>query len=352
MISLVASRETGRKTVNLWHDWESLHTAWDDFVERHEKGSIFHSSAMIRAFHAAKGHSVLPLAAIGAQGEILALLVAVRVQTLPDPLGRVASRSILYAEPLCHDDPASIDALTSLVRKHDQFMHRRVVFTEVRPFSSPGPEKIALERCGYEFLDYLNYVLDLTPPRDDLWTKMRKSARRGVQHGNRRNFHFREVSTASGIDELYRFLALSYHRSRVPLADRSLFEAAFAELHPRGWLTLLATYDGDNPVAMDSLLTYKGHALAWYGGLARMTGVSPFDFLQWHEILLAKQQGSTLYDFGGAGWPDEPYGVRDFKAKFGGALVCYGRYRKIYAPWKMAVAKRAYAVGRKIIAPK
>ena len=34
----------------------------------------------------------------------------------------------------------------------------------------------------------------------------------------------------------------------------------------------------------------------------------------------------------GAGSPDENYGVRDFKARFGGELVEYGRFKKILNP--------------------
>jgi hypothetical protein len=44
--------------------------------------------------------------------------------------------------------------------------------------------------------------------------------------------------------------------------------------------------------------------------------------------------------------------VREYKAKFGGELVCYGRYRKVYSPWKLRLAERAYQFGRTVIAPK
>jgi CelD/BcsL family acetyltransferase involved in cellulose biosynthesis len=340
------------KTANLLSDWERLQPAWDAFVDRHPRASIFHTSHMVHVFRAAKGHFVLPLAAIGADGEILAQLVAVRVQTLPDPLGRVSSRSIWYAEPLCRDDAAGVNALTSLIAAHDRFMRHRVLFTEVRPLCAPGPERAALERCGYQFADYLNFVIDLNQPPESLWNNLRKSARRGVGQCERRGFQTRLVDSPDAIGPLYDLLKLSYGNSRVPLADRSLFEAAFRELHPRGLLTLIATYDGDRPVAMDSLLTYNGRVLAWYGGMERMTGVSPFDALQWFEIDWSKEQDYSIYDFGGAGWPDEPYGVRDFKAKFGGQLVCFGRYRKVYSRWKMALAERAYQFGRSILSPK
>jgi lipid II:glycine glycyltransferase (peptidoglycan interpeptide bridge formation enzyme) len=44
----------------------------------------------------------------------------------------------------------------------------------------------------------------------------------------------------------------------------------------------------------------------------------------------------------GAGKPDEGYGVRDFKAKFGGELVEHGRYLYLCKPMM-------YKLGKKII---
>ena len=41
----------------------------------------------------------------------------------------------------------------------------------------------------------------------------------------------------------------------------------------------------------------------------------------------AHKNGISRFDFMGAGTPDTAYGVRDFKARFGGELVEHGRYR-------------------------
>ena len=70
------------------------------------------------------------------------------------------------------------------------------------------------------------------------------------------------------------------------------------------------------------------------------------------EMVLKALQLSWVCGHCGAGWPDVPYGVRDFKASFGGELVCYGRYRHVYSPWKMALAERVYEFGRTVISPK
>ena len=46
----------------------------------------------------------------------------------------------------------------------------------------------------------------------------------------------------------------------------------------------------------------------------------------WGGIQLAHQSGCTRYDMMGAGEPGVPYGVRDFKAEFGGQMVEHGRF--------------------------
>jgi len=51
-----------------------------------------------------------------------------------------------------------------------------------------------------------------------------------------------------------------------------------------------------------------------------------------------------VFDFMGAGKSGEGYGVRDFKERFGGKLIEYGRFRKIINP----VLFRAGELGLKI----
>jgi lipid II:glycine glycyltransferase (peptidoglycan interpeptide bridge formation enzyme) len=69
--------------------------------------------------------------------------------------------------------------------------------------------------------------------------------------------------------------------------------------------------------------------------------------LRWFELRWAHDNGFSVYDSGGAGQPDVPYGVRKFKSKFGGRLVQYGRYRRVNSPWRLAIAERAYELNRR-----
>ena len=56
-------------------------------------------------------------------------------------------------------------------------------------------------------------------------------------------------------------------------------------------------------------------------------------------IEYAKNHGLPLFDFMGAGVPDQPYGVRDFKMEFGGELVEHGRFLCVRKPLLYKIGK-------------
>jgi lipid II:glycine glycyltransferase (peptidoglycan interpeptide bridge formation enzyme) len=160
------------------------------------------------------------------------------------------------------------------------------------------------------------------------------------------------VVDANVVDQFYPLLEMSYEYAGVPLAHRSLFDAAAAQLKPRDMIKFFATYDNGKPIAMDAMLIYKDRVYFWYGGVMRLQNVSASSVLRWRELVWGEENGYAICDSGGAGWPNKPYGVRDFKVKFGGELVQFGRYRKVYSPRLMSYAERAYEFARRTFAKK
>jgi lipid II:glycine glycyltransferase (peptidoglycan interpeptide bridge formation enzyme) len=145
----------------------------------------------------------------------------------------------------------------------------------------------------------------------------------------------------------YDLLSRSYAYARVPLADQSLFEAAFDLLHPRGMVKFLLAWIGKDCVAASAELVYKDTIFGWYSGVERAHSSSaPNELLMWHILEWGADNGYRVYDFGGAGRSYEEYGVRDFKAKFGGELVSYGRNSCIHSPTRLALSKAGYKVYR------
>jgi len=88
----------------------------------------------------------------------------------------------------------------------------------------------------------------------------------------------------------------------------------------------------------------------WYGGVDRAySSYTPSEFITWHILKWGSENGYLTYDFGGAGSPNEKYGVRDFKAKFGGRLVSYGRNTCVHDPVLLQISTAGYNIIRYFI---
>jgi lipid II:glycine glycyltransferase (peptidoglycan interpeptide bridge formation enzyme) len=69
----------------------------------------------------------------------------------------------------------------------------------------------------------------------------------------------------------------------------------------------------------------------------------------WKAIEYAAGNGFAYFDFMGAGKLDEPYGVREFKSKFGGALLEQGRFLYLCQPGLYHFSKTMLQIIRKIL---
>ena len=136
----------------------------------------------------------------------------------------------------------------------------------------------------------------------------------------------------------------------MPLADQSLFEALFVVLYPRGMIKCLLARVGDDYASGSVELLFKKRIYGWYAGTDRVyTKYVPNELLMWHILRWGAENGYGVYDFGGAGKPDGDYGVRKFKAKFGGELVCFGRNICVHSPLRLAFSKMGYAIFRRFL---
>ena len=74
----------------------------------------------------------------------------------------------------------------------------------------------------------------------------------------------------------------------------------------------------------------------------KFKNIYPSTMATWAAIEYAATNGYKRFDMMGAGKPDESYGVREFKSKFGGKLVEHGRFLFVCQP-------RLYMLGKKVV---
>jgi lipid II:glycine glycyltransferase (peptidoglycan interpeptide bridge formation enzyme) len=324
---------------------------WQAFVDGHPLANVFHTPAMQQVFAGAKGHEPLLRAAVADDGRVLALLTAVDVRLTGGPLARLTSRSIAYGGVLCAEGHEGQDALEALLRWHNDTADHRHLFTEMRHRSDAHALRPVWDACGYAHEPELNFLIDLRPSPEAIWQALNRTARKNVRRAKRDGLIAQEVTCSEELDGFYGLLQQVYSDAEVPLADISLFRSALELLRQRGMarFVLARSPQGDMAGARVVLL-YKGGIFDWYAGASReLRNSRPNDFLVWHTLQWGATHGYHTFDFGGAGHPDVPYGVRDFKAKFGGQLVNYGRERCVHAPRMLWLSETGYRVLRRFL---
>ena len=323
---------------------------WRCFVERQLLGNVFHTPEMFRVFSAAKGHLPELWAVQGDDGNVCALMVPVQVSIRQGALRGLTTRSIVYGGPLCRNDDEGRAALGALLSTYEASVGRRSLLTEFRNLSDLSSLRPVFEACGYVYEDHLNFLVDLDRTPEDVLqgirTKARKAIRKGIRDGH---VVVGEVTDRAEMEDWYDLLHRTYRHASVPLADRSLFDAAFDILRPARMAKLLLARVDDAPVACSAELPYKDTIFGWYGGSDRAySRFLPNELLTWHVLEWGANSHARVYDFGGAGRPDQEYGVREFKAKFGGELVNFGRYVRVHAPVRMRVSTAGYHVYQRL----
>jgi lipid II:glycine glycyltransferase (peptidoglycan interpeptide bridge formation enzyme) len=321
---------------------------WRHFVEGNPQGNIFHTPEMFQVFNSAKNHRP-ELWAVKNDRRILALLLPVQVTIIGNLLRRFTTRSVAYGSVLYVKGTEGQKGLALLLETYTREVKGAPIFTELRNLSDLHAIKPILSDYGFVYEDNLNYLIDLKRPPEAIMQSFGRSTRKKLRRALKRGeVVVEEVKELDQIAACYDLLSLSYRSAQVPLADRSLFEAAFDLLYPKNMIRFTLARVDQTPVATVVDLLYKDTVYGWYGGLDRAYGFyMPNELLHWHIFQWGAEKGYHLFDFGGAGKPDEDYGVRDFKAKFRGQLVCYGRNTYVHKPRVLRMSALAYKLLRK-----
>jgi len=325
--------------------------AWSRFVNDHPHGNIFHTPEMFSVFANAKGHQPELWAVVAPGSQILALLVPVAVSLREGVIGQMTTRSILYGGVLCEESDRGQAALRILLEAYSKSAQDRRLFTEARNLHDVSDLQSLLQDCGYLFEDHLDYLVRLDRPLEEISRAIGRRARKRIQKALREgDIQVGEVTTAAELKQWYKALLQVYRRAKVPLADYSLFEAAFEILGPKGMVKFFLARAGGQAAACSVELIFKRTMYGWYGGATRVDDAHPAnEVLTWHVLARGANQGCHLYDFGGAGRPSVRYGVRNFKSKFGGDLVNFGRNVCIHRLLLFQLSKVGYELYRRYL---
>lgn len=309
---------------------------WEMFVKKHPDGTIFHTPQMYAVYAQTKRQKPL-LVSVKREGKMKGLLLA-DIQWNGGYMTKpITARSIIIGGPLIENNDA--DVLRELMMEYRKQLPQYVVYSEIRPVYELG----WFNMDGWQRVGHYNLILKTEQSEADLWNGMHKERRRNVGQAEKAGLRFEEVRTEEGRKEVIALLHKTYVRKHVPIADDSMF-FQLAGAMPEN-VHFFAAYHDDKMIAGQIRLGYKELLYAWYAGSdEQYFKLRPNDFLMWNVIKWAHEKGYTHFDFGGGGEPGKPYGVRDYKLKYGCEMKDYGRWICVKQPIIYGMAKQMYAM--------
>lgn len=321
---------------------------WNDFVNLHPFGNIYQTMEMYKVYKNTKNYYPLKLCAVNENtNEIEVVLSAAVIQEINGFLGKFSTHSVVQGGPLVSNNSIAT-TLTELITKYDKLVEKKTLFTEIRNLYDVS--QLFNNIVHYKHEEHLNFLINLNQSEKELWQQIHKPRRKNINRAIKKGIIIEEMTSKKMLLIFYKLLQETYNNAKIPLADITLFESAFEQLMQKNMVKFFLATHKDTYIGARAILMYKNVIYDWYAGASKEAlSLYPNDYLVWHILKWGVENNYTLFDFGGAGKPDVKYGPREFKRRFGGKLVNYGRYINIHSPMKMKITKIGFGIYRRLI---
>jgi serine/alanine adding enzyme len=319
---------------------------WSSFVDAHPDGTVFQSPEMFEFLYKVPKFSPVIIAATNENDGISGILLGVIIREMYGLAGYFSSRTVIYGGPLIGLNALNreeilavmLNGLISRVRNY-------AIFIQFRNFTSQEMMLKTFEADGFYLRDRLNLIVD-TSSRETVIQNMSESrwrqVRKSIGHGAKCRFpeNLMEVRAFYNIlHDLYKY------KVKKPLPPWEFFEQ-FYRISNEGKLgvILLVEYQGKIIGGILAPVTPGKTIYEWYvcGLDQQYKEVHPSVLATWAALDYAVSNNIPQFDFMGVGIPEREYGVRDFKARFGGKIVNYGRFARINNKAFYAIAELGY----------
>ena len=245
-------------------------------------------------------------------------------------------RAIIIGGPLLHQD-ISIEALTALLNAVHQVNHHPI-YTETRNFNDYSSFRAVFEAAGWEYHAHLNFHVDTTT-MDTVNANLDKNRKRNIRVSLRDGATIIERPTLSQVRAYYTILQELYAtKIKTPLFSWNFFKTLY---HCANAHFLLIAYQGEIQGGITCVGMPDTSVYEWFvcGKDGQYKNIYPSALATYAGLKYAAEHNYPRFDLMGAGKPDEAYGVRDFKARFGGKEVENGRFLYINK-------RRLYCIGK------
>ena len=301
---------------------------WQKLIEASATATWFQTDEAYRFYQSVGGMQAF-VYGVSQESRLTGVVVGYTTQEKCNFRQHFTCRTIIYGGPLLADD-ISETALVELLKAVKKTAYRPI-YIESRNFHDYSKWKSIFEANGFVYKKHLNFHINTTS-LDLAQSNIGKHRWKYIRLSMRDGAKIIENPTIEQVQAFYTILQDLYlTKVKTPLWSWEFFEQLYRVQHAK---YILVELDGQI-VGGTVCVCLSGKAVyEWYAcGLDNCRDdIRPLSVAIWGEMQYAAENGYPLFDFMGAGKPDEPYGVRDFKAEFGGELVEHGRFLCIRKP--------------------
>lgn len=264
---------------------------WNDLVQRHPHGSVFHSTGWLKALRSTYGFDPVVITTSASHESLANGLVFCRVKSWLTGQRFVSVPFSDHCEPLVNGADELDYLLLGLKRKGRK---ENCKYVEIRPVAyRPG------SRTGLGLsLTYELHRVDLLKSLEVLFRGFHKDCvQRKIRRAERENLQYEEGTSEDLLQKFYRLLVITRRRQYLPPQPQDWFRGLVAAFG-KDLKIRVASKDG---VAIASILTlsYKKSMIYKYGcsdsALNRFGGTA---LLFWKTIQEAKETGCEELELG------------------------------------------------------
>ena len=219
------------------------------------------------------------------------------------------------------------------------------IYIETRNFNDYSKWKEAFEKAGFCYQPHLNFHVDCTD-REAMWERLSETRRRQIKKVTNEGVGelTNEGISEQDVREWYAILAELYRtKVKTPLWPVEFFLEAYRQGVGK---YLLVKHEGKVIGGVMCPIFGDRSIYEWYicGMDSEYKECYPSVMATWAAMDYANRHGIAQFDVMGAGVPGVPYGVRDFKAEFGGKMVEHGRFIYVSKPILYKIGKMAVGI--------
>lgn len=305
---------------------------WKTFLRNSSFSTPFQDKPFYDLINSIDGYKAKVFAVL--KENIIKSLAVITIQKEKGYKRFFSKRGIIYGGPLLGSKESAELLLSSI----NQYYKNELIYLETRNFKDYIDYQEIFKTCGWNYVPWLNFHLNINN-KEQVIKNISSGRLRQIKKAKNAGIRWGEANSLEEVLSFYEILSDLYRKKiKKPLFPWEFFKAFFEKDVGK---YLLVYYHDKIIGGIMCVIQNKEFIYEFYicGLDTAYKNLYPSVMATWAAIEYGLINNIQMLDFMGAGQPDKIYGVREFKARFGGKEIQQGRYIRVLNPALFTIGK-------------